>query len=65
MTDFGVFVCSTCSGIHRDMTHKVKGIGMSNFSELEAKSIAERGNKVSKRIELLTLVFILLCKSMD
>ncbi len=29
--DFGTFVCSTCSGIHRQLMHKVKGLGMSNF----------------------------------
>ena len=26
--DFGIFVCNTCSGIHRELNHKVKGMGM-------------------------------------
>lgn len=39
--DFGVFVCSFCSGIHREMTHKVKGIGMCNFTEKEAEFLAK------------------------
>ena len=45
--DFGVFVCSTCSGIHREMTHKVKGIGMSNFNEKELEMLEKNGNDVS------------------
>ena len=47
MMDYGVFVCSSCAGIHREMTHKVKGIAMSNFTDKEVQSIKENGNKVS------------------
>lgn len=46
--DFGVFVCSTCAGIHRDMTHKVKGIAMCNFNEKELDVLVKNGNEVSK-----------------
>lgn len=42
--NFGVFVCSPCAGIHREMTHKVKGISMSNFSEDEIKTLTKLGN---------------------
>ena len=45
--NFGVFVCSNCAGIHREMTHKVKGISMSNFSETEMTFLIENGNAVS------------------
>jgi len=45
--DFGIFVCSTCSGIHREITHKVKGIGMSNFNEKELDFLEKNGNDVS------------------
>lgn len=45
--DFGVFVCSSCSGIHREMTHKVKGVGMCNFADKEIEFLAANGNKVS------------------
>jgi hypothetical protein len=44
--DFGIFVCSTCSGVHRDMTHKVKGIAMCNFSEKELDVLQKNGNEV-------------------
>ena len=42
--NFGMFVCSPCAGIHREMTHKVKGISMSNFSEDEIKTLTKLGN---------------------
>ena len=45
--DFGIFVCSTCSGIHRELTHKVKGIGMSNFNDKEIEFLEKNGNEVS------------------
>ena len=44
--DFGVFVCSTCAGIHREMTHKVKGFAMCNFNEKEIEILAKNGNEV-------------------
>ena len=46
VSGFFVFVCSACAGIHREITHKVKGISMSVFSEQELKDIAENGNAV-------------------
>lgn len=45
--NFGVFVCSLCAGIHRELTHKVKGISMSNFTQQEIAFLAENGNAVS------------------
>lgn len=45
--DFGVFVCSACSGIHREMTHKVKGFGMCNFNEHEIEILTKNGNEVT------------------
>lgn len=47
MAPFGVFVCSTCAGFHREMNHKVKGISMSVFTEQEIAFLAENGNKVT------------------
>jgi hypothetical protein len=44
--DFGVFVCSTCSGIHREINHKVKGIGMCNFNDKEIEILTKNGNEV-------------------
>lgn len=42
--NFGVFVCSTCAGIHREMTHKVKGISMCTFSADEIDMLTKNGN---------------------
>jgi Putative GTPase activating protein for Arf len=47
--DFGVFVCSSCSGIHRDMTHKVKGIGMCNFNDKEIETLTKNGNENAQK----------------
>ena len=44
MTNIGVFVCSTCSGLHREMNNKVKGIGMSNFIDKDIEIMALNGN---------------------
>ena len=45
--NFHVFICSACAGIHREMTHKVKGISMCVFNEQELKDISDNGNAVS------------------
>lgn len=42
--NFHVFICSACAGIHREMTHKVKGISMCVFNEQELKDISDNGN---------------------
>ena len=47
MMDFNVFICSACAGIHREMNHKVKGISMCVFTDVELKDLADNGNAVS------------------
>ena len=47
MVPFGVFVCSACAGLHRDFSHKVKGISMSTFTDEDIKFLNQNGNKVS------------------
>lgn len=42
--DFNIFVCSTCSAIHRSMQHKVKGITMSEFTDEEYAALRVGGN---------------------
>ena len=44
--NFGTFVCTRCSGIHRDLSHKVKGIGVCNFTEAEMALLTKIGNDV-------------------
>ena len=42
--NFNTFVCTTCSGIHREMQHKIKSVGMSTFTTDEIKIIDKGGN---------------------
>ncbi|OII76680.1 hypothetical protein cand_028010 [Cryptosporidium andersoni] len=42
--DFGTFICTICSGIHREFTHKVKGISVSKWSIEEIEFIENHGN---------------------
>ena len=61
MTEFGIFVCSVCSGIHREMNHKgVKGIGMSNFTDKEAESLAKLGNEVFIILYICNITIIIM-----
>ncbi|OWZ23522.1 hypothetical protein PHMEG_0001589 [Phytophthora megakarya] len=41
--DFNTFVCTACSGIHREFAHRVKSISMSKFSENEVKNMINHG----------------------
>lgn len=42
-TDFHTFVCTECSGVHRELSHKVKSISMSNWSEEEVQALESSG----------------------
>jgi len=44
---FNTFVCTTCSGIHREFNHRVKSISMATFKPEEIKNLQEGGNKVA------------------
>lgn len=46
--NFSTFVCTTCSGVHREMQHRTKSVGMSTFSIDEIKAIEKGGNDVAK-----------------
>ncbi|OQS02322.1 ADP-ribosylation factor GTPase-activating protein AGD14-like [Thraustotheca clavata] len=41
--DFNTFVCTTCSGIHREFSHRIKSISMSSFSDTEVNNIVKHG----------------------
>lgn len=41
----GTFVCLACSGVHREFSHRVKGIGASSFLPEEAEFLTQNGNE--------------------
>jgi len=43
--DFHTFVCQTCSGIHREFGHKIKGISLSDWTPSEVAAIEAGGNE--------------------
>lgn len=42
--NFSTFVCTVCSGIHREFNHRIKSISMSKFSPEEVADIEAKGN---------------------
>ena len=44
------FVCTQCSGIHREMQHRIKSVGMSTFTTDEIKALDKAGNAVAKAV---------------
>lgn len=51
-TSFCTFVCTTCSGIHREFTHRVKSISMAKFTSQEVSALQGGGNQRAKEIYL-------------
>ncbi|XWS72002.1 hypothetical protein CRYUN_Cryun02cG0003300 [Craigia yunnanensis] len=49
-TNFWTFVCTTCSGIHREFTHRVKSVSMAKFTSQEVSALREGGNLRAKEI---------------
>ncbi|KAJ0709972.1 putative Arf GTPase activating protein [Helianthus annuus] len=45
-TSFWTFVCTTCSGIHREFTHRVKSVSMAKFTTQEVSALQGGGNAV-------------------
>ncbi|KAG9148326.1 hypothetical protein Leryth_012275 [Lithospermum erythrorhizon] len=44
-TTFWTFVCTTCSGIHREFTHRVKSVSMAKFTSQEVEALQNGGNQ--------------------
>lgn len=44
-TNFWTFVCTTCSGIHREFTHRVKSVSMAKFTSQEVEALQNGGNQ--------------------
>ncbi|KAF8115989.1 hypothetical protein N665_0024s0015 [Sinapis alba] len=49
-TSFWTFVCTNCSGIHREFSHRVKSISMAKFTSQEVSALKEGGNQHAKDI---------------
>jgi len=51
--DFKIFVCTSCSGLHRELSHKVKGISVSKWTMEDVDSIVESGgNEAAEKVLL-------------
>ncbi|KMZ57727.1 putative ADP-ribosylation factor GTPase-activating protein AGD14 [Zostera marina] len=44
-TNFWTFICITCSGIHREFTHRVKSVSMAKFTLKEVEELQRGGNQ--------------------
>ncbi|KAL7093537.1 hypothetical protein ACP275_11G045900 [Erythranthe tilingii] len=51
-TNFSSFVCTTCSGIHREFTHRVKSVSMAKFTTQEVSALQGGGNASAREIYL-------------
>ncbi|CAI9094792.1 OLC1v1030587C2 [Oldenlandia corymbosa var. corymbosa] len=49
-TNFWTFVCMTCSGIHREFTHRVKSVSMAKFTSQEVEALQKGGNQRAREI---------------
>ncbi|KAF0719910.1 Aste57867_707 [Aphanomyces stellatus] len=51
--DFNTFICTACSGIHREFSHRIKSISMSTFADTEVKNIIKvGGNEAAQKFWL-------------
>ncbi|KAL5786147.1 hypothetical protein ACOSQ2_008539 [Xanthoceras sorbifolium] len=51
-TTFFTFVCTNCSGVHREFTHRVKSVSMAKFTAEEVSSLQAAGNERARQIYL-------------
>ncbi|KAL3686664.1 hypothetical protein R1sor_009238 [Riccia sorocarpa] len=49
-TNFSIFVCTSCSGLHREFTHRVKSVSMAKFTAEEVKSLQAGGNERGREV---------------
>ncbi|XP_059461778.1 probable ADP-ribosylation factor GTPase-activating protein AGD14 [Corylus avellana] len=49
-TNFLTFVCTNCSGVHREFTHRVKSVSMAKFSTEEVSALQAGGNERARQI---------------
>ncbi|XP_042490602.1 methyl-CpG-binding domain protein 6 [Macadamia integrifolia] len=48
--NFWTFICTTCSGIHREFTHRVKSVSMAKFTSQEVSALQGGGNERAREI---------------
>ncbi|GAB4854200.1 hypothetical protein Ancab_022783 [Ancistrocladus abbreviatus] len=53
-TTFWTFVCTNCSGVHREFTHRVKSVSMAKFSLEEVNALQAGGNEQARQIYFKT-----------
>ncbi|KAJ6435010.1 hypothetical protein OIU84_000283 [Salix udensis] len=51
-TTFFTFVCTSCSGLHREFTHRVKSVSMAKFNTEEVSALQAGGNERARQIYL-------------
>ncbi|XP_009377378.2 probable ADP-ribosylation factor GTPase-activating protein AGD14 isoform X2 [Pyrus x bretschneideri] len=49
-TTFLTFVCTKCSGVHREFTHRVKSVSMAKFNAEEVSALQAGGNERARQI---------------
>ncbi|XP_073275525.1 uncharacterized protein [Primulina huaijiensis] len=49
-TTFWTFVCTNCSGVHREFTHRVKSVSMAKFNAEEVSALQAGGNERARQI---------------
>uniref|UniRef100_A0A6V7QQB3 Arf-GAP domain-containing protein n=1 Tax=Ananas comosus var. bracteatus TaxID=296719 RepID=A0A6V7QQB3_ANACO len=48
--NFWTFICTNCSGVHREFTHRVKSVSMAKFTSQEVSALQEGGNECAREI---------------
>ncbi|XP_057985920.1 uncharacterized protein LOC110641656 isoform X3 [Hevea brasiliensis] len=49
-TTFLTFICTNCSGIHREFTHRVKSVSMAKFKAEEVSALQAGGNERARQL---------------
>ncbi|KAL5559223.1 hypothetical protein UlMin_035434 [Ulmus minor] len=49
-TTFSTFVCTNCSGVHREFTHRVKSVSVAKFTAEEVNALQVGGNERARQI---------------
>ncbi len=49
-------MCTSCSGIHREFSHRVKSISLATFSEEEVEGVKAGGNEANNKLYMAKCV---------